>query len=242
MSGILSQNIISGRSANLQSKIQLILLAVSFVIFYNEPFESILKFILYFIATGFLVSGYLHRYCTHRSWNCPRWLEAFFMLLTTAAMSGLCITWVALHKDHHRYTDKEGDPHGHFAGIWNNLTIFSYHPTKNSASKWMLRDKMYRFQMKYYWYLVAVLGGTWSYFLGLDSWILFTTTVYVWQVGINLIGHSTLYDSINRNHVLAGLWGGELYHNDHHKNPMNSRLGKIDFPYFFMIRWFNLYK
>lgn len=153
-------------------------------------------------------------------------------------MSGLCITWVALHKDHHRYTDKEGDPHGHYAGLWNNLAIFSYVPTRGSASRWMLKDPLYRMQMEYYWILVALGGLAWMNIFSLYSWILFTTTVFVWQVSINLIGHSKLFESVNRSHFLAALWGGELYHNDHHKNPMKTRLGKFDFPYLFMIKWY----
>lgn len=238
MNGTLFRNITLGRSANIQTKIHLVFLALSCFFLYKWPYKTIVLFCLFFVVAGFLVSGFLHRYCTHRSWNCPRWLEYFFVYLTSTAMSGLCITWVALHKDHHRYTDKEGDPHGHHAGLWNNLAIFSYVPTKGSASRWMLKDPLYRMQMEYYWVLVALGGLVWTSIFSLYSWILFTTTVFVWQVSINLIGHSKLFESVNRSHFLAALWGGELYHNDHHKNPMKTRLGKFDFPYLFMIKWY----
>src|SRR6056300_1001920 len=171
VNGTLFRNITLGRSANIQTKIHLVFLALSCFFLYKWPYKTIVLFCLFFVVAGFLVSGFLHRYCTHRSWNCPRWLEYFFVYLTSTAMSGLCITWVALHKDHHRYTDKEGDPHGHYAGLWNNLAIFSYVPTKGSASRWMLKDPLYRMQMEYYWVLVALGGLVWTSIFSLYSWI-----------------------------------------------------------------------
>lgn len=236
----MSQNITSGRSVNLHSVVQLSFLVVSIwlCLFYYAPYEAVGLIALYFFITNFLISGFLHRYCSHRAWNCPLWLEIIFVWLTSASVTSSCIGWAATHIDHHKFTDKEKDPHGHAAGIWKNFTVFSYKPTRGSTPTWLLRRKLYLFQMKYNFGISAWSGLVWSLLLGWQSWVLFTSVVFMWQIGINLIGHSKEFESVNRNHLLSFIWGGELYHEDHHKNPRITRLGKFDFPYLFMIKWY----
>jgi stearoyl-CoA desaturase (delta-9 desaturase) len=64
---------------------------------------------------GFFLLGCLgttvtyHRLLSHRSWNSPRWFEYLGTVLGSFSLIGSSIAWVALHKQHHRYTDKEGD-------------------------------------------------------------------------------------------------------------------------------------
>lgn len=66
-------------------------------------------------ARGFItiqsVSVYLHRWQTHESMTGARWLEMFyrFWLWTHTAMKTK--EWVAVHRKHHAFTDKSGDPH-----------------------------------------------------------------------------------------------------------------------------------
>lgn len=228
----------------LQSVVQIFLTFVSLLLVskYYSTLEVFALLVIYFFMAGLLVSGYLHRYCSHRAWKCPRWLEVLLMALSTTGLGGMCIVWAGIHADHHRYTDKEGDPHGHQRTFWQNMMIFSYVPKSGGTPRWILRDKMYRIQMKYYWELVIVFACIWSYIFSWQSWVLFATVMYWWQVGLNLLGHTKAMRPENRGHIMGMLWGGELYHSNHHKNPMKLCFGELDFPYFFMIKWFDKYK
>jgi stearoyl-CoA desaturase (Delta-9 desaturase) len=54
--------------------------------------------------------GY-HRLFTHRSFKTSRALRALFAILGSAAVEGPVIEWVATHRQHHRFSDSDGDPH-----------------------------------------------------------------------------------------------------------------------------------
>jgi stearoyl-CoA desaturase (delta-9 desaturase) len=52
-----------------------------------------------------------HRLFTHRSFKTTPWLRFTFAVLGSAAIEGPVISWVADHRKHHAFSDKEGDPH-----------------------------------------------------------------------------------------------------------------------------------
>ena len=52
-----------------------------------------------------------HRYFTHRSFKTGRPLRIGMAIVGSMALQGPVITWVADHRRHHAFTDKEGDPH-----------------------------------------------------------------------------------------------------------------------------------
>src|SRR5271156_3345719 len=54
--------------------------------------------------------GY-HRLLAHRSFNCPKIVEYFFVIGGYLAFESSPIWWACLHRAHHRYTDTEKDPH-----------------------------------------------------------------------------------------------------------------------------------
>ena len=60
-------------------------------------------------VTGITV-GY-HRHFTHRSFKTGRTVRIMLAVLGSMALQGPVITWVADHRRHHAFADKEGDPH-----------------------------------------------------------------------------------------------------------------------------------
>jgi stearoyl-CoA desaturase (Delta-9 desaturase) len=64
----------------------------------------------YFVTLTGITVGY-HRYFTHRSFKARRGLRIALAILGSTAFQGPVITWVADHRRHHAFTDKEGDPH-----------------------------------------------------------------------------------------------------------------------------------
>ena len=56
-------------------------------------------------------NGGLHRYFTHGSFKAVRWLRIALAVAGSVAVEGEVIQWVADHRRHHAYADREGDPH-----------------------------------------------------------------------------------------------------------------------------------
>ncbi len=69
-----------------------------------------LALVLYVISGLGITVGF-HRYFTHGSFKANRGLRVALALAGSVAMQGPVITWVADHRRHHAFSDKEGDPH-----------------------------------------------------------------------------------------------------------------------------------
>lgn len=61
--------------------------------------------------TGLGVAIGFHRYLTHRSFRAVRPLRIALAVAGSLAFQGPPIQWVADHRRHHAYSDREGDPH-----------------------------------------------------------------------------------------------------------------------------------
>ena len=65
-----------------------------------------------------------HRYFTHSSFKANRGLKIALAIAGSLAIEGPVLVWVADHRRHHKYSDKEGDPHSpwRFGTDWKALT------------------------------------------------------------------------------------------------------------------------
>jgi stearoyl-CoA desaturase (delta-9 desaturase) len=72
--------------------------------------DAIIAFVMYGL-TGHGVTIGFHRYLTHRGFKAKRWIRVFLAVAGSMAIQGPVIQWVADHRRHHRFSDKEGDPH-----------------------------------------------------------------------------------------------------------------------------------
>ena len=54
--------------------------------------------------------GY-HRYFAHRSFAAPRWAQVLFTVAGTLGCVGSPVGWAQMHRRHHLYSDREGDPY-----------------------------------------------------------------------------------------------------------------------------------
>lgn len=66
---------------------------------------------VFYVITGMGITVGFHRYFTHGSFKANRSLRVALALAGSLAIEGSVITWVADHRRHHAYSDKEGDPH-----------------------------------------------------------------------------------------------------------------------------------
>ncbi|MFC4854048.1 acyl-CoA desaturase [Actinophytocola glycyrrhizae] len=72
--------------------------------------DVILAFVFFYFTGHGVTIGY-HRYFTHGSFKAKRPLKIFLAIAGSMAMQGPPIIWVADHRRHHAFSDKEGDPH-----------------------------------------------------------------------------------------------------------------------------------
>lgn len=83
--------------------------------------NDIFVFLVMYVLSGLGVTVGFHRLFTHRAFKTTRAVRVLLGILGSAAIEGPVIAWVADHRKHHRFSDREGDPHsphvGHGAGF-----------------------------------------------------------------------------------------------------------------------------
>jgi stearoyl-CoA desaturase (Delta-9 desaturase) len=65
----------------------------------------------FYLVSGFGIAVGFHRHFTHGAFKAERWLHIMLAVAGTLAIEGAPIMWVADHRRHHAYADREGDPH-----------------------------------------------------------------------------------------------------------------------------------
>jgi stearoyl-CoA desaturase (Delta-9 desaturase) len=117
-------------------------------------------FALVYIPTGLGITVGFHRLFTHRAFKTGPVMRGIIGALGSAAIEGPIISWVADHRKHHAFSDKEGDPHsphvGHGEGVWAQFKGFFHahvgwlfiHTQRGSKERFapdLLKDPVVRF-------------------------------------------------------------------------------------------------
>jgi stearoyl-CoA desaturase (Delta-9 desaturase) len=72
---------------------------------------DVFVFAIMYLLTGLGVTVGFHRLFTHRSFKTSPALRFVFAVLGSAAIEGPVVSWVADHRKHHAFSDRDGDPH-----------------------------------------------------------------------------------------------------------------------------------
>jgi stearoyl-CoA desaturase (delta-9 desaturase) len=72
--------------------------------------DIVIGAVFYWVSGLGVTVGY-HRYFTHSSFKAKTGLRVALAVAGSLAMEGPVITWVSDHRRHHKYSDREGDPH-----------------------------------------------------------------------------------------------------------------------------------
>jgi len=72
--------------------------------------DVVIATVMYAVAGHGITVGF-HRYFTHGSFRAKRWLRVALAIAGSLAIEGPVIRWVADHRRHHAFSDREGDPH-----------------------------------------------------------------------------------------------------------------------------------
>jgi stearoyl-CoA desaturase (delta-9 desaturase) len=78
--------------------------------------NDVIVFAICYALTGLGITVGFHRLFTHRSFATRPWVRFVFAGLGSAAIEGPVISWVADHRKHHAFADREGDPHSPHVG------------------------------------------------------------------------------------------------------------------------------
>jgi stearoyl-CoA desaturase (delta-9 desaturase) len=72
---------------------------------------DVVLFLAFYIPTGLGITVGYHRLFTHGSFKANRGLRIALAIAGSMAIEGPVIRWVADHRRHHAFSDREGDPH-----------------------------------------------------------------------------------------------------------------------------------
>ncbi|SDQ47964.1 stearoyl-CoA desaturase (delta-9 desaturase) [Pseudoxanthomonas sp. CF385] len=217
-----------------------------------SPIAVIVAIALYAVRM-FAITGFYHRYFSHRTFRTSRVLQFVFALIGASSVQRGPLWWAAHHRNHHRHADTMADPHSPtqrgfwwshagwfltregFRTDWSRIPDLAGYP----ELRWLDR----------YDTVVPVLLAAALFGLGallervapdlgtsgpqLLVWGFFVSTVVLFHatVTINSLAHrfgrrrfDTRDDSRN-NLWLALLTFGEGWHNNHHFFPGTARQG-----------------
>jgi len=201
--------------------------------------------------TNLCVTLYLHRSATHEGVKFAAPVEHFMRLWLWLTTGMKTLEWVACHRKHHAFSDREGDPHspvneGLLAIVCGG--VFFY---REAVADQELLEKYGRgcpadgVERRLY-SARPLLGLTLMmlldvYLFGIGWGLLVWSAMAVWipVLGnvINGVGHAIGYrnfDTRDHSHniIPIGIWiVGEELHNNHHADPRSAR---------FRAKWFEL--
>jgi stearoyl-CoA desaturase (delta-9 desaturase) len=78
--------------------------------------RDVLILAILYVPTGLGITVGFHRLFTHRSFKAGPAVRGVLAALGSAAVEGPVIEWVANHRKHHAYSDRDGDPHSPHVG------------------------------------------------------------------------------------------------------------------------------
>ena len=88
--------------------------------------DVVIALVFYWVSGLGVTVGY-HRYFTHGSFKAKTGLRVAMAIAGSLSIEGPVITWVSDHRRHHKYSDREGDPHSpwRYGEDWKALTKLS---------------------------------------------------------------------------------------------------------------------
>jgi stearoyl-CoA desaturase (delta-9 desaturase) len=218
--------------------------AIAVLALFNFSWSALwVAIFLWWVAGSLGIGIGYHRLLTHRGFKTPKWVEYFLTLCGTLALEGGPIAWVATHRIHHMYTERDGDPHSPRDGIWWShmgwiLEGHSLHRDINVTLRHaadLAKDGFHLWLSRWHFITQIVLGailfalGGWQFVL----WGVFLRVVFSWHATwfVNSAAHvwggrrfETRDDSRN-NWWVALMAHGEGWHNNHHAHPSSARHG-----------------
>jgi len=199
------------------------------------------------------VTGFYHRYLSHRTYKTSRWFQFAFALLGSSATQKGPLWWSSHHRTHHLYSDQEEDVHSPTRHGFLYSHIGWVFARGNDTTKTRLVPDLVKFPelrlLDRFDVLVPILLGTATFLLGallakvspqlgtngmqMLVWGFFISTVVLAHATYTINSLSHVFgrqrfetgDTSKNNWLLALLTMGEGWHNNHHHFPTATRQG-----------------
>jgi stearoyl-CoA desaturase (Delta-9 desaturase) len=207
--------------------------------------QPLLAALVAFLVTQLAViatSVYLHRGLAHRALRLHPAADVVFRLILWLFTGQSRREWVAVHRKHHAFADREGDPHSPVVhGFWRVQlgNVFYYiREARNpeTLARWARDIPPDRWDRLIFSRVnvgpvvglglaMLALGPAWGLAVGVAHFLLY---VFVLAPSINGLGHWWGRQNFSGNRatnirVLAWFTGGESLHNNHHAYPSSPK-------------------
>jgi stearoyl-CoA desaturase (Delta-9 desaturase) len=181
--------------------------AVPFAWGWGLGWSDVVLATVFYMVSGLGVTVGYHRHFTHGSFKANRPLRIALAIAGSLAMQGPVIKWVADHRRHHAFSDKEGDPHSPWLygtnaravarGFWHSHMGWLFERDCTNEERFtpdLLVDQDIRRIDRLFWLwstltlvVPALLGGllTWSW------WGALTALFWAGLVRVALLHHVT---------------------------------------------------
>ncbi len=214
---------------------------------------AVLTCVLLYLLRMFAITGFYHRYFSHRSFKTSRAVQFLFALIGNSSVQRGPLWWASHHRKHHRRSDTSADVHSPVTKglLWSHvgwITSRANYGTDGEEVRDLRRFPELRLLDRFDTVVPLLLalglyglgaaleayapglgtsGGqmlVWGFFIS-------TTLLFHGTFTINSLAHrfgarrfATTDDSRN-NALLALLTLGEGWHNNHHRYPLATRQG-----------------
>lgn len=187
--------------------------------------QAFATFMVLYIATGSIgiCMGY-HRLLTHGSFQTYKPVRWFLALMGGLSGEGSALTWVANHRKHHKYSDKDGDPHSPRHGkwwshifwfmpnrgrVWQKEMVARYAPDLAKDKGMIFLDKMF---LPSHFILGAILFAIGYYGtplgMGGEDALYYGCSMFIWGVALRMIFVMHVTWLVNS---ATHLWGYRTY-------------------------------
>jgi sn-1 stearoyl-lipid 9-desaturase len=215
-------------------------LGIAGLFYFDFTIQNYLLILLgYFLYSGIGISMTMHRYLTHSSFEFSnkivKWICIWFALM---AGRGGIIPWVYIHRLHHAHSDTDKDPHNPnlsirgmffpFYGHFNDKINFRIVKDLLTDHIYIKLDKNYVLLIISWAILLLLIDIELLYFF----WILPVALTHIVLNSFIYLGHTAGYVSHKHKDDSKNLWPfgilfwGEGWHNNHHTNPKNFKMGE----------------
>jgi stearoyl-CoA desaturase (Delta-9 desaturase) len=186
-------------------------------------------------------SMYLHRGLAHRSLAFHPAADVLFRTVLWLTTGQDRREWVAVHRKHHAFTDRDGDPHSpRLRGFWRVQFLNAYYYMREAHNPETIRrfasdireDQLDRALFSRGWVgltlgitLLCLVLGTWPGLIAAS--VHAVLYVFVLAPLINGLGHwrggQNFRNTAFNSPVLAWVTAGESLHNNHHAHPRSPK-------------------
>jgi stearoyl-CoA desaturase (delta-9 desaturase) len=209
--------------------------------------------VVLYIVRMFAITGFYHRYFSHKAFKTSRVMQFLFAALGNSSMQRGPLWWAATHRHHHQHSDTEEDIHSPAVSgfVWSHIgwltsmrnfpTAYQSIPDLKKYPELVFLNRFDQFIPFVYGALMLVIGWVVEVFfpsLGVTVGQFFVWTFFI---STTVLLHGTLFinslahvwgkrryktnDDSRNSFLLALITLGEGWHNNHHRYPHSTRQG-----------------